>query len=177
MTTMTNDDPVIETWETLTEGTVWVWVKDARTGSMVKRRLGGKAGGTRSVHLTADERRYNQEQVVEENISEDPFTNGSLKLKNTTHASDVDTTYHLTNDDLRELLAIRDQKTFEGEVASITSELILRRLKDIAESEATIAQYQFVRDTVDERYRSGGTQATVREMLEEESRRIGNTIS
>jgi hypothetical protein len=177
MATMTNDDPVIETWETLTDGTVWVWVKDARTGTMIKRRLGGKSGGTRSVNITADERRYNQEQVVEENKAEDPFTNGALKLKSTAHASDVDTTYHLTNDDLRELLAIRDQATFEGEVEQITSELILRRLKDIAESDATIAQYTYVRDLVDKRYRSGGTQATVREMLEEESRRIGNTIS
>jgi bifunctional DNA-binding transcriptional regulator/antitoxin component of YhaV-PrlF toxin-antitoxin module len=167
---------VIETWDMLTEATVWVWVKDARTSSMVKKRIGGRAGGTKVLHLTTDERRYNQEQVVEENKDDDPFTNGSLKLRSVGVADDIDTTYHLTNEDLRAMLSIRDQDVFESEVREISSELILRRLKDIAENEATIGQYTFLRDLVDERYKSGGTQATVREMLEEEARQAGTVL-
>lgn len=177
MATVRDSETVLETWDMLTEATVWVWVKDPREGVMTKKRLGGRSGGTRVLHITSDERRFNQEQVVEENLDNDPFTNGSLKLKNTAVASDVDTTYHLTNDDLKALLSISDRKTFETEVIEITSELILRRLKDLAESEASIGQYTFIRDLIDDRYKSGGTQATVREMMEEEAKRIGTTLS
>jgi hypothetical protein len=172
------DNPtLLETWDMLSEETVWVWVKDPRAGTMTKKRLGGKGGGgTRVLHITSDDRRFNQEQIVEENATTDPFTNGALKLRDATKVTDVDTSYHMTNDDLRGLLAIKDQATFEAEIDDIHSELILRRLKDISESEATIAQYTYVRDLVDKRYRSGGTQATVREMLEEEARQAGTNL-
>lgn len=177
MATAASNDDILETWDLLTESMVWVWVKDPRTGAMTKRRVGGASGGSKVLHLTADERRYNQEQVLDENVGLDPFTNGTLKLRDATKASDVDSRYHLSNDDLRAMLAITDMQVFESEVADITSELILRRLKDIAENEATIGQYTFLRELVDSRYRTGGTQATVREMIEEESKRAGGRLS
>jgi hypothetical protein len=80
------DNPtLLETWDMLSEETVWVWVKDPRAGTMTKKRLGGKGGGgTRVLHITSDDRRFNQEQIVEENATTDPFTNGALKLRDAT---------------------------------------------------------------------------------------------
>jgi len=159
------DEKVIETWETTTEGTTWVSVMDPREGRYVKRRVGGRQGGSRRLHISVDDRRFNQEQVVEEMREHDPFTNGQLVLISSDRAEDIDTTYHLTNDDLRALLSIKDSATFESEVADIKSELILRRLVEVAEKDATVAQLEFIRDLIRDRYKVGGTQRTVREMM------------
>lgn len=162
---MAADDKIVETWEITHEGTVWVDKMDAREGRYVKHRVGGRQGGSRRLHITRDERRFNQEQVVEEMKGKDPFTNGSLVLVSAERAEDIDATYHLTNDDLARLLEIKDTALFESEVNDIKSELILRRLKELGETQATVAQLQFITDLIKERYKVGGTQRTVREML------------
>ena len=48
------------------------------------------------------------------------------------------------------------------------SELILRRLAEMSEKMGTLVQVEALRDLVHERYPIGGTQRTVREMLEAE---------
>ena len=155
----------METWEITTDGTVWVDKMDAREGRYVKQRVGGRQGGSRRLHITRDDRRFNQEQVVEEMKAHDPFTNGALVLISSEKADDIDSTYHLTNEDLGRLLEIKDRELFEGEVRDIKSELILRRLKELSETQATVAQLEFVTELIRERYKVGGTQRTVREML------------
>lgn len=159
------ESKVIETWEITTNGTIWVWKMDARENKYVEQRVGGRQGGSRRLHITRDDRRFNQEQVVEEMKHNDPFTNGALVLVSAEKADDIDSTYHLSDEDLARLLEIKDQDLFETEVSDIKSELILRRLKEVAESRGTVAQLDFVRGVIDERYKVGGTQRTVREMM------------
>lgn len=161
----TEDSQVMETWEITTDGTVWVDKMDAREGRYVKQRVGGRQGGSRRLHITRDDRRFNQEQVVEEMGGYDPFTNGALVLVSSEKADDIDSTYHLTTEDLGRLLEIKDSALFEQEVRDIKSELILRRLKELSETQATVAQLEFVSELIRDRYKVGGTQRTVREMI------------
>ncbi len=162
----TPDADVMETWEIVTPGTVWVWTRDVRRpGYMQKTRVGGKSGGSKRLRITRDERRYNEEQIIEEMTASNPFRNGALKLvaSRTEIPEDVDTTYHLDNADLLQLLEIRDENLFRSEVEGIASELILRRLYMLAEKHATVAQLGTVRAAIEERYAVGGTQQSIRD--------------
>lgn len=160
-----NGDSVIETWEITTAGTVWVWTYDKRNDTYVKTRCGGRQGGSKRLHISSDDRRYNQEQVVDEMKSQDPFTNGLLKLVSKERAEDIDATYHLGPENLRDILKVTDEELFRTEVSDIKSELILRRLRDEAETYGTVSQLRFITDLIEERYKVGGTQRTVQEML------------
>jgi hypothetical protein len=163
--------------EITTEGTVWVSKMDPREGKYVKQRVGGRQGGSKRLHITRDDRRFNQEQVVEEMKDNDPFTNGALVLVSAERADDIDSTYHLTAEDLERLLEIKDTGLFETEVSDIKSELILRRLKEVAESKATVAQLQFITDVIEQRFKVGGTQRTVREMMQAGEMAGGEVLS
>ena len=162
---MADASKIMETWEITTDGTVWVDKLDVREGKYAKHRVGGRQGGSRRLHITTDDRRFNQEQVVEEMKDYDPFTNGSLVLVSADPAEDIDTTYHLSAEDLGRLLGIKETALFEAEIGDIKSELILRRLKELAETKATVAQLAFISDLIAARYKVGGTQRTVREMI------------
>lgn len=156
----------MEVWEIVSEGTVWVWTKDVRRpGYMQKTRVGGKAGGSRRLRITRDERRYNEEQIIEEMRPSNPFRNGALKMiaSRAEIPDDVDTTYHLDNSDLLALFDLKDEELFRAEVDALGSELMLRRLYMVAEKSATVAQLATVRDVVEARYGVGGTQASIRE--------------
>lgn len=157
----------VETWEVV-EGanpTVWVWVSDPREPSRYrKQRVGGPAGGSRRLRISTDDRKYNEEQIIEEMQDHNPFRNGLLQLVSAAR-SDVEARHHLGFAELRRILSLREPELFEERVNSIDSELVLRRLKALAESEATVAQLEFVNRVIDERYKAGGTQRTVRELL------------
>lgn len=154
----------VETWETTTDGTVWVWIRDPReTQGYKKQRVGGKHGGSRILRITTDDRRFNQEQVVDEMRSHDPFTNGLLRKTDERHVDDVDTRNHLTNDDLLALLEIKDEATFQSEVGEIHSELIMRRLAALATKNGTRGQDDFINALIEERWRVGGQQQSIRE--------------
>lgn len=171
------DEKVVETWEITTEGTVWVWVYDKREDRYRKQRVGGRQGGSKRLHISRDDRRFNQEQIVFEMKDRDPFTNGSLCLLSEDRPDDLDTKYHMTPEDLRAILDIKDEALFRSEVTEIKSELILRRLVDLGEKHATVAQLEFIKELVDERYRVGGTQRTVEEMLQAGERLSGTVLS
>lgn len=160
------DSDVMEVWEISTDGTVWVWKRDVRNpGNMEKVRVGGRAGGSRRLRITRDERRYNEEQVIEEMAEHNPFRNGALRLVSTEEvAEDVDPRYHLTTDDLLELLQVRDEDLFRAAVEEIASELVMRRLYMVAEKNATAGQMDIIRGLIESRYKVGGTQKTVREL-------------
>jgi hypothetical protein len=170
------DEKVIETWEITTEGTIWVWVYDRREDRYVKQRVGGRQG-SRRLHISTDDRRYNQENVVDEMKDHDPFINGALRLVSADRPDDIDSTYHLTADDLRSLLSIRDMALFEEEVRGIRSELIVRRLLEVAETDGTMGQVTFIRELIQQRYKVGGTQRTVQEMIEAGERIAGTALS
>lgn len=158
----------IETWEITTEGTVWVLVSDPRDPSGYKKqRVGGRAGGSKRLRLSTDDRRYNEEQIVSEMQTSNPFRNGLLRLIDQTNQDDVVKTYHLTNDDLLTILEIRDEEMFEEAVRDITSELIIRRLAAIGEKSATMSQLTFIKDLIEDRYKVGGTQKAVQEIFDD----------
>src|SRR5438093_28830 len=101
-----NPREVVETWEASGEGTIWVWMYDQRSRGYIKHRVGGSQGSKR-LRITVDDRRYNEEQIIEEMAEHNPFRNGLLRLVSPSKANDIDTRYHLTYDDLRQMLEIR----------------------------------------------------------------------
>lgn len=158
----------IETWEITTEGTVWVLVSDPRDPSGYKKqRVGGRAGGSRRLRLSTDDRRYNEEQIVNEMETSNPFRNGLLRLIDQSNLDDINTTYHLTNDDLLTILEIRDEPMFEEAVQGITSELIIRRLAAVGEKSATMGQLNYIKGVIEDRYKVGGTQRSVQEIFDD----------
>lgn len=157
-----------ETWEATGEQTVWVWVADPRareSGGYRKQRVGG-SGGSKRLHISTDDRRYNEEQIVDENVDMNVFRNGALIRVDAgaKTADDVDARYHLTDKDLKELLSVREVEEFTEAVNDITSENIIRRLAALAETEGTGAQKEALKEIVEKRYKKGGTQRTVREL-------------
>lgn len=162
----TEDTSQLETWEATTEGvTVWVWVYDKREDKYKKQRVGGRSG-SKTLHIRADDRRFNMEQVVDENKALDPFTNGLLRLVTAAQEDeDLDTTYHLDDEALKALLEVRDEDVFKSEIESIDSELILRRLKDTSEKHGQVWQLEAIRTLLDERYKRGGSQRVVADMI------------
>lgn len=172
----------VETWEVTGDFTVWVWKRDVRNpGQMEKVRVGGRGGGSRRLRISTDERRYNEEQIVEENKHLNAFKNGLLRLVSSGDAGegdidDVDATYHWGDEQYAAFFEVRDPDIFKEECVAIDSELILRRLYMKGESVATMDQLGILKEIIEERYKSGGTQRTVREIMEEEAR-LGNSIS
>jgi hypothetical protein len=172
----TDDDKVIETWESVVAGTVYVWTYDRRDDKYIKQAVGGRSASKR-LHISRDDRKYNQELVPPENREHDPFTNGALRLKDAaTRDESLDMRYHFTDEDLKTFFEIRDETLFQEAIEAVESELILRRLEAVAEKDGTKAQYEMVRDLVRERYPIGGTQRTVREMFAENDRSLAERL-
>jgi hypothetical protein len=170
----TEDDKAIETWESVIAGTVFLWVYDRRDDRYHQQAVGGRSAPKR-IYMSRDDRKYNQEQVPDENQGLDPFTNGSLRLVAAqTRDENLDERYHRTDSELTELFEVRNLDLFKEAIEDITSELILRRLVALSDENATQAQAEVLKDLVTSRYPIGGTQKTVREMIEA-GERIGAT--
>lgn len=171
---VSDDDKTIETWEAAIAGSVYVWVYDRREDRYIKQGVGGRSA-SRRLHITRDDRKYNQEQIPVENESLDPFTNGALRFVSAaTRDESLDMRYHYTDDELAQMFDLRDLDNFRDAVEDIKSELILRRLADMSETAATLGQVEIIKEILNERYPIGGTQKTVREMIEA-GERIGAT--
>lgn len=171
--------PDTETWELQTAGTVWIWVKDPKERNGWKKQRAGGSGGSKRVHITAEERRHNEEQVVDENqATHNIFRNGALmRVDKGAPADDIDTRYHLADDDLRALIQVRDLALFSEELSSINSELIIRRLKAIADVDGTMAQVNEIDNLIEMRYKAGGTQRTVQELIDAGEKLGGEQLS
>lgn len=158
------EDKVIETWESVIPGTVYVWTYDRRDDRYIKTGCGGRS--SKRLRISRDDRYYNQELIPIENRQHDPFTNGALKLmESATRDETLDERYHLSLQELKQLFEVRDVDLFIEGIKDIDSELVLRRLADIAEEDATVPQRDALKDLIRERYPIGGTQKAVREML------------
>jgi hypothetical protein len=172
----TEDDKTIETWETAISGTIFLWVYDRREDRYQQQSVGGNTG-SRRIHLTRDDRKYNQELIPAENENLDAFTNGALRLVGAATRDELlDTRYHYSDPELSEMFEVRDPDLFLEACREITSELLLRRLMSMAEKKGTVAQATGLKDLIDERYPIGGTQKTIRDMIEA-GERIGATRS
>lgn len=150
----------METWEIQVPGRVTVWKRNRRTGEYDRATVTGE--GPKLLHITKDDRLYNEELIPEENTNLNPFTNGSLARRNGKALEG------LTTDTLREILSIGSPDAFREALEDhVGNELTIRRLHDLAQTEGTMGQVDALRDVIDEHYKSGGTQRTVREMMEE----------
>lgn len=168
----------IETWEITTGGTVWVWLRDPREiQGYRKQRVGGRSGGSKRLHISTDDRRFNQEQVIEEMRDQDPFTNGMLRLITENHIDDINSAYHYTDEALAAVFDDKDEKSFSATINAVESELILRRLQSIAPKYGTIAQNEALDTLIAKRYPIGGTQRSVREMIAAGEVAGGETLS
>lgn len=170
-------ETITEIWEATTLGTVWVWVTDLRQGGFMKQRVGGASGGSKRLRITVDERRYNQELIMDESREHDPFTNGLLMLIGEAQVEDIDRSAHLTDTDLNDLIELRDPDLFRTSVEEIPHELVLRRLSALAESKGTAEQNGFLSDLLRRRYPIGGTQPTVQEIMDEEERTANTRLT
>src|SRR4051812_16780617 len=121
-----------EVWEITTPGTVWVWTRDVRNpGQYNKTRVGGRSGGSKRLRITTDERRYNEEQVIDEMLDHNPFRNGTLRLLSIdedVQVDDIVANYHLSDDELKQYFDVKDEDLFTEAMKEIESELVLRRL-------------------------------------------------
>lgn len=159
------EDKVVETWQIETAGSVYVWSYDRRDDRYTTVAIGGR--GSKRAHLSRDDRKYNQELIPVENRHLDPFTNGTLRLIDAaTRDESLDMRYHLTDEDLRQLFEVREPSLFLEGISAIESELVLRRLADMADENGTVVQAEALKELIRERYPIGGTQTAVREMLE-----------
>lgn len=166
----------VEIWESTIAGTLFIQVHDPRRkGEWRPARVSGKGTGNSRLKLTRDEREFNQEMIPERNAGLDPFTNGALVCISGRPADEAKSRYELTDTDLLDLLAITDDTVFTEALEGTESELVIRRLLDLAEKHSTVARYSQVRDLVEDRYKCGGTQRTVQEMIDA-GERIGATM-
>jgi hypothetical protein len=155
------EEDVIEIWEATTDSIVFLNVKDPvkKGWKQVKVTL----QGPKRVQITLEERRFNQSQIPEENLALDPFSNGQLICVQ----GDAKGTNMLTDDDLVTILTLDDDEGFEAAVTDLDSEVLVRRLLGLSETRATHNRFEFIRDLVDVRYRVGGTQRTVQQMIDD----------
>jgi hypothetical protein len=156
---MTDTD--VEIWEATTPSVVWLNVKDPvkKGWKQVKVSL----QGPKRVQITVEERRFNQDSIPEENLQHDPFTNGQLIcVQGTAMGANL-----LTDDDLVTILTLDGDEEFEETVNAMISEVLVRRMLGLAETQATHNRFEFLRDLVDARYRVGGTQRTVQQMIDD----------
>ncbi len=160
--------PGVETWEATGDPMIWVWTMDARTKTYIKTRVGGGDGSSRYLRISIDDRRYNEQMIVEEMASSNPFRNGALKLLRTDgtpedYVSDVDVTYHLTPDQLLSYFDVKEPDIFRESVTEITSELILRRMQAAGVAAATQEQAAILDELITTRYLASKSQRTYRE--------------
>jgi hypothetical protein len=160
---MTTSKDETEVWEIQIRGTIWTRVRNPEVPGTWKTIRANGTRGPKRITITASERQHNQELIPEENAHLDPFTNGSLRC---VAGSPKDIKTWLTDEDLSAIIGLEDDALFEEEVTSISMELTLRRLLDLAERAATVPRHAFVRDLVQERYAVGGTQRSVQEMID-----------
>lgn len=164
--------PGIETWEVTGTGTIWVWIMDGRSRAYVKQHVGGRDGGSRFLRISIDDRRYNEQLIVVEMADSNPFRNGALKYLRVDGApedyqADIDPTYHLTPEELLSFFEVKDGDIFRATVEEITSELVLRRLKEAGEKHATMEQVEILTELIDARYKHSKTQTAVKDIVDQ----------
>lgn len=160
----------MEIWEITIPGSVFVSVRDPRVpGGWKQTSVSGT--GNKKLTLSKDEREFNEEQIPDENIHLNPFRNGALVCRQ----GELAEAKQYTDAELADLLDLNDA-AFEEAFKALPTEVLHRRLLAIAEKRATVTQFTLLKDFVDEKYRVGGTQRTVREM-ESLSDRMGYTLS
>lgn len=175
MTDTTENLDALEIWEATTKSTVWLWLIDtiAGNGSWKHVKIGGEHG-LRRVQLTTRERRHNQDLITSANsAAHDPFTNGKL----TCRQGPIQSPRGFTDDQLIQLLGLPTEhdETFEKVIDDfLPYEVLIRRVLALAERHAPAYRRDLIEEKVDERYRIGSTQRSLRDDLPEKG--VGNGV-
>lgn len=164
---------VQETWEITTPGQVWVHKYDRRSRTYSDVALNGTTG-PRRVRITADDRHYTQEQVLDDNADLDPFNNGVLVRIE--RGKRVDEGVGL-DERVASMIDVTDPDDFRTLLEDIDSELVFRQLRDVVETRGLVSQQNEYRRVLDARWRRGGQQPSVREMVEGEEEMGGERLS
>lgn len=136
-----------ELWKSAIPGTIYVKRFD-RKGELIDEMVGpGK-----TIHLTPNERRLNQEMVAE--IQYDVFTNGFMipvrlianDTEDTTDAFQVNAN-HLSEDDMKELLEDRRAtKKLSDALDAVTNPMTLQRMIAVAgDIDASVKQVEAIK--------------------------------
>ena len=156
-----------ETWESTTGGAVWVQVKDPRTpGGWRQQKVGGR--GSKRLNISVEEREFNQELIPFENAQHDPFRNGLLIRTHPKQAERGEN--ELSDEELIGILQMDADALFDEAVASVTSEVNLRRLLKLAEKHTNMMRLQALQSLVDDKYRVGKTSRVVKEIMEDDAK-------
>jgi len=162
-----------EIWEATTAGTTYVNVRDPRNPEgWTRKKVGGK--GSKRITVTVEEREFNQELVQYENQHLDPFTNGRLIRISPKEVARGEN--EKSDEQLIALLRVGDDARFEAELRSIQSEVVIRRLMDLARKHTSVLRFEAVQTVVDERYHIGKTSQVVRESEGDDARYAGADI-
>ncbi len=162
-----------EVWEAVADGTTWLHKKNPQVaGTWKMHKVGGR--GSKRITLTVEERLYNQELVPYENEKHDPFTNGTLVRVSPAEAERGES--EVTDAQLLELFEIGSDDVFSASVEDLKSEVVLRRLLNLAEKHATMVRYNMVRDLVEGRYKRSKTQTSVADLYSEDGRFRGHDL-
>jgi hypothetical protein len=165
-----DDKQAQEIWETTTGGTTYVHVKDPRNpNGWVQKKVGGK--GSKRITITVEEREFNQELVTYENQHLDPFTNGLLYR--VSPKTGERSQYEISDEELVALLKGGEDEDFEETITKTASEVILRRMLFLAERNATMHRYNFLKDAIDSRFQIGKTSRVVEEMMNDDAKYAG----
>lgn len=121
-----------EAWKNVTPGIAAVWKFDSR-GELIHEQV----TGGRTLNLTPEERRINQEMCAEESL--DFFKNGIfVPVRLLDSEEDIDeikgNPNHLTEEDMKGILKA-NVKTFDAALAEITNAFTVRRMLEMASSE------------------------------------------
>lgn len=152
----------VEIWESVTDAKVYVNVKDPmKPGGWAKKKI-SRVTGPKRLQISVEERRYNQDLVPDERVGNDPFSNGMLVcVQGKEKPANA-----MTDEELLDILNLEDDDLFQETIAGIDSEVLIRRMYGLSETKSTHARYLMIQEIVDTRYRVGGSQRVVTEMIE-----------
>jgi hypothetical protein len=171
MSTTAPAKDTIEVWEVQTPSTVYVYQRDPRDPTGYRQTRVGGPNGTKRLRITTDDREFTEEQILEENTQLNPFRNGALK-----RVDGGDNAGIVTDEDLAELMTL-EPEVFREAVGEMDSELTVRRLYELVQRSGTVVQAEIVRDIIEDRWKVGGTQKTVREMIDAQEQVGGQIVS
>ena len=159
-----------EVWEITIPGRVWAHRFDRRANTYVPVAVG--SNGPKRLRITADDRHYTQEQIPEENRHLDPFNNGVfVQVKNEKRLDEG------IDDKVGSVLEVDDASDFRLALESITHELLFRQIRDVVEDRGSGWQREVYFEVFDQKWRSGGTQRTVQELMDAGDMQAGERIS
>lgn len=132
-----------ETWQNESQGKIWVWKVDSRTGGLKDELI---PGGQKFM-IRNEDRVMNQDMAAADEL--DIFKNGTLSPVRLVDAAEqkelASNPNFISESEIKDLFT-GHWKTFESKVASITNENVIQRMVDLAPSvDAKVRQVEMLK--------------------------------